>query len=140
MILVLEFGNERSWFGAIGARTARWLSSPAVAGDLSSLDKSLRRLGFSARRPPTGIVAVLADRSVGAPHVSWSLVRSAVAAVNAMAFAWGVTAAAVRYSGRESREELAAMARRAAASAKGSEWVSALYSGMPNISTPKKVL
>jgi len=139
MILVLEFGNERSWFGAVGDAAAKWLSSPAIIGDMSSLDRSLRALGFSAK-PPSCVMAVLADRSAGAPHVSWSAVRQAVAAVNTLAFAWDVPAAAIRSSGRESREEIAELARRASATAKKSEWVSALYSGTPNISKAKKVL
>lgn len=139
MVLVLEFGNERSWCGAVGDTVAKWRSFTAGVGDLSPLDKALRAFGFFAE-PPSCVVTVLADRAAGAPHVSWSVVRQSVATANTLAFAWHAPAAAVRSSGQESREDIAGMARRAAAKANKSEWVRALYSGTPNISTAKKVL
>ena len=139
MVLLLDHSGERLVFGALGGRKDKWLRTPPVVGGFGPLAKAFKAFGLR-RRPPRAVVAALYDRAAGAPHVPWSVVRAAVAAANTLAFAWNVPVAAIRLSGRESRDEVAALALAAAAKAPPGEWISAVYSGEPNISKAKKVI
>ena len=86
----------------------------------------------------------------GKRNMSWSTVRAAVALTNALAFAWGVPAVAVR-AGEESSApsapsvppapvndiSFASLAEKAIAGAESDAKVSATYDGEPNITKAK---
>ena len=139
MVLYVEYGADACLFGALGARQAVWSSAALVPGDMRPLAKALVKFGL-ARRRPEAVVAGLADRLAGAAHVPWSTVRAAVAAVNTLGLAWDVPVAAIKLAGTESRDDKVSLVRQAAAQARKGDWISALYSGEPNISKAKKVI
>jgi len=141
MILVIDLTNDRLVFGAVDGRGGRWLEYPLLRGGQGALDKALRAFG-SRRRPPTAVVLVERggpDRKME-PHVSWSTVRAGVAMANTLAYSWNVPVVGLPPDGLSSRQTLAAAAWKAAKPAKTGNWVSAAYSGEPNITKSKKTL
>jgi hypothetical protein len=133
MVLLLDSTNARTRVGLIGARDASWRSAPGPRAMACALAAARRSGAFSGRGASCVVAALSAPGA--SRDVSWSGVRAAVASANALAFAWGVSAATVFLTGAETDAEAAALVRAAARSAKGKARAS--YSGEPNITAPK---
>jgi hypothetical protein len=143
MILLIDFRNESLGYAAVsakgrGADQAVWHRTAPSTNNLSELASAMAKIGLSGRKPES-IVVTLVSRS-GSVKVSWSVIRTAVAAANTLAFAWNVPVAPLSVSGDEPPERLEEMARKAASSAKLGGWVSAVYGGEPSISKAKPLL
>lgn len=141
MIILLDFTNAASRVAAFsvsprrrGARGAVWFSAPADRSVMAALAAARKRKPFSGA--PTCVI--VAQNAPGATRdVSWSAIRSAIAAGNAFAFASGVPVATVLLAGGESDARIAELARAAAKGAKKGEWTRAAYDGEPTITKPK---
>ena len=129
MILVIDIDDAGSRVGAIDNDGARWFRVPgrdafAVLG--KAINKALN---------PSAIVVTQTKPGSGR-KATWSVIRSAIAESNALSFAFGVPVADVQVTGVETDEELATLARSAAAQAK-KQLIAPSYSGEPNITKPR---
>lgn len=138
MILYLDLRNDRFSFAAIEAKRATWVRTPGAVSVGGSLAKALKAFGMPKKRPTA--VAVAAGGDPALRNVSWSTVRAAIAAANALALAWNVPVATVPVRGDETADEVEAMVREAAKVAKRGVWASARYSGEPTITKAKPLL
>ena len=134
MIFYLEFRNGRQRLGFVGSGRATWLERRQDRGEFAALAAAGRRFGLARHRPTVVVAAVFPQ---GAPDVSWSTVRAAVAMANALAFAWGVPAVGTNPDGLDDEALLKAV-RAAAKKARRGARLSARYSGEPHITKPKK--
>jgi len=137
MILFLDVRNAATTVGAIDTKKERWLSVEGDRSGMLAVAKARAKFGID-RKPPQAVVVAMNAPGANARDVSWSSVRAGIAVANALAFAWGVPVAAIAVNGDEAPEAVVALARDAAAHAEPGVWVSAHYSGEPNITTPKK--
>ncbi|HTK05482.1 MAG TPA: hypothetical protein VL500_07890 [Candidatus Eisenbacteria bacterium] len=138
MILFLDLRNDRFSFAAIEAKRTKWVRTPGAVSVGGSLAKALKAFGMPKRRPTAVIVAAGGDPALR--NVSWSTVRAAVAAANALALAWNVPVASMPVNGDEEPAMLEKMIRAAAKGAKRGVWASARYSGEPTITKAKPLL
>lgn len=134
MILYLEFRNGRQRLGLVGGGRAAWLRRRQDRGEFAALSAAGRQFGL-ARRRPTAVVAAVFPQ--GAPDVSWSTVRTAVAMANALAFAWDVPAVGMNPDGLDDEALLKAIAAAAKKARRGAR-LAARYSGEPHITKPRK--
>lgn len=135
MILLLDFTNEKLSLARVTPKDARWIAAPGGTSAGKAVEKALKAFGMPAKKPKAVAVAVGGEK--GVRNVSWSTVRSGIAAANALAFAWRVPVVPVSVRGDESRDALASLARAAAKGAAIGPWASALYSGEPTITKAK---
>lgn len=138
MLLYLDIRRDAVTLAAVEAKTAKWV---ALTGDNmigKALDKAKKSFGLAKKKPTCVVLAMNAPDSVH--NVTWSGIRQGVATANTLAFAWDVPVVQVQVCGDESREAVAELARKAAKAAKKGAWVSAIYSGEPNITVSKKVI
>lgn len=135
MILFIDITNERSRVGLIAARRAIWRSAPGRDALMTLLTAAKRARRIPARGATFVLAALSAPGSVR--DASWSAVRGAVAAANALSFAWGVPATTALLRGDEPEDVVAAIARVAAKRAGKGSRASAVYDGEPHITKPK---
>ncbi|MEY4723326.1 MAG: hypothetical protein RLZZ324_839 [Candidatus Parcubacteria bacterium] len=145
MILVVDVFNAGWRIGAVGETakgggggmrlTSIWLRGDAVRSAAAALAVARKKKTHSGR-PTCIVVAVNAPGAVR--DVSWSMIRSSVAAVNSMAFALKVPVCGVAVLGSETDDELAAAALVAARGAKLGTWVGPEYSGEPTITVGRR--
>ena len=109
---------------------------PTAAGAAEIVAKARAAFGLNRKAPEAVVVAMNAPGAT-ARDVSWSGVRAGVALANALAFAWGIPVGAIAVNGDEPPEAIAALARESAGRAEPGIWVTARYSGEPNITKPK---
>ncbi len=139
MTLLLDFGANWLRFGALDGRELKWVQAAEGTSAFHGLRQALKKFGLE-RRLPDAVGVVQFSQREGEPHIPWSTVRSAVAMGNTLAFAWNAPVFAVRLSGEESGDEIAAKCRQASEQAGTGHWASALYDGEPNITKSKKTL
>ena len=126
-MILLDYRNESNRVGLIDAKKSRWIEGfdrsgfPALAKALAIAGKKPKAIGVTVRQ-----------------HASWSTMRAAVAAANALAFAWNVPVCEVPVSGEESDHLLAAEALGAAGMAEAGRWAYPAYGGEPTITAPKQ--
>lgn len=132
MILYLDVRNDRVAVAAVRKDGVSWSRSlgPKIGPALS------RGLRAAKGKVTTVVVARGTDRKIR--DASWSANRAAVAAGNAIAFAWGVPVTMLDVRGDETPRALLPMIRSAATSAVRGVHVRPAYDGEPNITTPKK--
>lgn len=135
MILLLDFRNDGLYLARIAPKDARWIAAPGGTPAGRAVEKAMKAFGMPAKKPKSIAVAVGGEK--GMRDVSWSTVRAAIAAANALAFAWRVPIVPVPVRGDETREAVEALVRTAAKGAKVGTWASALYSGEPTITKAK---
>lgn len=135
MILFLDFRNDRMAVARIAPKDARWVVVPGRTLAGKAVEKAMKAFGMPAKKPTSIAVAVGGEK--GVRDVSWSTVRAAIAAANALAFAWRVPIVPVPVRGDETRADLEARARASAKGAKIGTWASARYSGEPTITKAK---
>jgi hypothetical protein len=136
MILVIDIANERTRAALIGARRSFWRTAPGRDGFFSLL-AALKRSRRLPSRGAAGVIA-LVSRPGAVRDASWSAVRAAVATANALAFAWGVSAATLPIEGDESESEIARLATTTLRQAGKRARATAAYDGEPNITKPRK--
>ena len=137
MILFVGFSDAVSRVAAVHPRGALWFTAPSGRSAVAAIAAARKRKGFGAT--PTCVVVARAAAGA-AERVSWSSVRSAVSAANAIAFAFGVPAVSVALDGTESQDRIAVLVRAAARGAKRGARVSATYDGEPTITVAKSKL
>lgn len=138
MILFLDFRNDRLSIARIAAKDAQWVAVPGGTPAGKAVEKAMKAFGMPAKKPASVAVAVGGER--GVRDVSWSTVRAAIAAANALAFAWRVPIVPVPVCGDEPRTAIESLVRAAAKGAKIGTWASARYSGEPTITKAKPLL
>lgn len=127
--MLLDYRNDGCRIGLIRAKKVRWAADAGRNG-FSALSKTLR---VAAGRP--SVIGVTVHQ-----RASWSTMRAAVSAANALAFAWNVPVCEVPVTGDENDAQLVALALAAAAQTKVGRWAYPAYGGEPNITVSKKTL
>lgn len=135
MILFLDFRNDSMSVARITSKDARWVAAPGRTPAGKAVEKAMKAFGMPAKKPTSVAVAVGGEK--GVRDVSWSTVRAAIAAANALAFAWRVPIVPVPVRGDESRAATETLVRAASKGAKIGTWASARYSGEPTITKAK---
>lgn len=128
MYLVIDFERGRQAAGLVTKGAAKAVVSAAEGGGFEVLKKAVAAFKLRTRRPD-GIVVHVGHEG---RDVTWSTVRAAVAAGNALAFALGVPVAAVSQAPAEGEDAYDFCRARLSGVAEG-EWAKAAYNGEPNI-------
>jgi hypothetical protein len=135
MILIIDYKNQSQDILLVDEGSARRFESPLGQG-LRGVDEVKNVLDEKGVDRVDGVAVIIPDKGEARERgMTWSAIRAAVAAGNALAFAWNVPA--VRVRGGEDEQSLVKEAEEALEGAGPDSRVSAEYDGEPNITTPK---